>query len=63
MRAENNTCDRSKLVPLLAGDGSFLEQHARRRWSVYARENVPVELMARRTMCKAQAALGVASVA
>ena len=54
---------RSKLIPLLAGNGSFQEQHERRRGSLYASmmrsENGLVELMARRAMCNAQGVLGI----
>ena len=51
----------SKLIPLLAGNGSFQDQHERRWGSLYASmmrsENVLVELMARRAMCNAQGVL------
>ena len=54
---------RSKLIHLLAGNGSFQEQHERRWGSLYASmvrsENVLVEHMARRAMCSAQGVLGV----
>ena len=54
---------RSKLIPLLAGNGSFQEQHERRWGSLYASmmrsENVLVEFMARRAMCNAQGVLGI----
>ena len=54
---------RSKLIPLLAGNGSFQEQHERRWGSLYASmmrsENVLVGLMAWMAMCNAQGVLGI----
>ena len=53
---------RSKLVPLLAGNRSFQEQHERRWGALYVRmmhsENILVQYMARRSMYNVLGTLG-----
>ena len=53
---------RSKLVPLLAGNHSFQEQHERRWGALYVRmmhsENILVQYMARRSMYNVLGTLG-----
>ena len=57
---------RSKLVPLLAGNHSFQEQHERRWGALYVRmmhsENILVQYMARRSMYNVLGTLGTNKV-